>query len=349
MQFLQSLKALGFLAHIIMTREEANFYGQVEYVSNLLNSLDECYVSMRDELGEEAAERGYNDIIQKQIEYYTGMRSQGYINDSIYRNILNLIKKVSVQHEDRYGNKQTQPTCEESQSIVCGGIASGISSYRSGDLLIPGNLEELPTLEAARTGFVAPATIDLRDYCIRTRDQGYRPWCAAFAATSFQSNVYWRKKDIPETFDPAPVYDWAKKNDGSPKSNGTTLNAALQALIEDGSFDKSICNVKVLRDINQIKYAIHKFGCCLIGLDVTTEWNTCNKNKSTIIGQGKYDRMGGHAVLSCGYNRDGLIIQNSWGEYWGSYGFALITWDELEREFLYGAVIDNCLYDTRMN
>ena len=25
------------------------------------------------------------------------------------------------------------------------------------------------------------------------------------------------------------------------------------------------------------------------------------------------------------------------------------TWEEAEREFLYGAVVDNCLYETRMN
>ena len=231
----------------------------------------------------------------------------------------------------------------------CTEVEQGASTHRAGDLLIPGNLGELPALEFARGGFVAPETIDLRDYCLQTRDQGGNPWCAAYSATSFKSNIFWRKADTPVSFDPSPVYAWAKKNDGSPNSSGTTLNAALQALIEDGSFDKRICNVKVLRNIKQIKYAIHKFGCCLVGLDVTTEWNNCNKNKSTICGKGKYDNMGGHAVLACGYNRDGLIIQNSWGENWGAYGFALITWDELEREFLYGAVIDNCLYKTRMN
>ena len=221
--------------------------------------------------------------------------------------------------------------------------------YRTGDLLIPGNLDELPVLEAAIGRFVAPATIDLRDYCVMTRDQGGNPWCAAYSATSFKSNIFWRKTDVPEIFEAEPVYSWAKQHDGSPKASGTTLNAALQALLEDGSFDKDRCSVKMLRNINHIKYAIHKFGCCLVGLDVTEEWVMCNKSKSTISGSRKYSRMGGHAVLACGYNRDGLIIQNSWGLDWGAYGFALITWTEFEDEFMYGAVIDNCLYDTRMN
>lgn len=223
------------------------------------------------------------------------------------------------------------------------------SMHCAGDLLVPGNLEELPVLEVARTGFVAPETIDLRDYCVQTRDQMSTPWCAAYSATSFKSNIYWRKKDVPEVFDVAPIYSWAKQNDGSPDASGTTLNAALQALIEDGSFSKDMCKVKVLRTVRQIKYAIHKFGCCLVGLDVTTEWTKCYNGKSTISGKTGHENMGGHAVLACGYNRDGLIIQNSWGEHWGAYGFALVTWEALEREFLYGAVIDNCLYETRMN
>ena len=328
-----------------MTNEEAFYFGREEYVSNLLDSLDTCYVSMRSEIGEGAAERGYKGIIQKQIDYYTEMRMKGYISDSLYRTILKKINSVSVQHDMRYVILPSDSLRNEDNTIVgIGGV-----SYRAGDLLIPGNLEELPSLEVAKGGFVAPQTIDLRDYCIKTRDQGSNPWCAAYSATSFKSNILWRKADTPVSFDPYPVYSWAKQNDGSPDANGTTLNAALQALIEDGSFDKSLCKVKVLKTINQVKYAIHKFGCCLVGLDVTTEWNLCNKNKSTITGKGNYDKLGGHAVIACGYTRDGLIIQNSWGENWGEYGFALITWEELESEFLYGAVIDNCLYDTRMN
>ena len=283
-------------------------------------------------------------------------RTLSEINHTLETQVCVPLKKIVDE-----GVTIKQPEPEKTiTEVSCGGkviatsedsseVEDGETTHRAGDLLIPGNLEELPTLDVTRGGFVAPQTIDLRDYCIKTRNQGSKPWYAAYSATSFKSNILWRKTDTPESFDPSPVYEWAKKHDGSPNSNGTTLNAALQALIEDGTFDKSICTVKVLRDVWQVKYAIHKFGCCLVGLDVTTEWNKCNQQKSTISGKCKYDRMGGHAVLACGYNRDGLIIQNSWGENWGSYGFALITWVELEREFLYGAVIDNSLYNTRMN
>ena len=204
-------------------------------------------------------------------------------------------------------------------------------------------------MEAKNKKFIAPETIDLRDYCVKAQDQGGSPYCTAYAAVGFLSNILWRKNDYPETFDPYVVYKLAKEIDNNPDAHGSSLNAALQALINLECFKADICSVKVLRDIYQVKYAIHKFGCCLLGLNISNEWYDCYDGKSTISGKSHETQIGGHAVLGCGYNRDGIIIQNSWDVKWGSYGFALITWKEFEREFLYGAVIDNCLYETRMN
>jgi hypothetical protein len=220
--------------------------------------------------------------------------------------------------------------------------------YRVGCLLTPDNIDELPFL-APRANFVAPATVDLRDYCIKTRNQGKLPWCAAYAATSFVSNIRWRMDDSPTTFNPEPIYRYAKSIDGSPKVDGTTLNAALQGVLETKLMDDNHCSVKTLRTKDQIKYAIHKFGCCLLGMNISKEWYARNKDKATISGRQSMPLIGGHAVLACGYNRDGIIIQNSWDVDWGAFGFALVTWNEFEREFVYGAVIDNCLYDMRMN
>lgn len=222
--------------------------------------------------------------------------------------------------------------------------------YKTGNIFVPENIESLPILQAKSKKFVAPETIDLRDYCIKPQDQGDTPYCTAYAAVGFLSNILWRKNDYPETFDPYSVYKLAKEIDNNPDVKGSSLNAALQALINLECFNKDICSVKVLRDIQQVKYAIHKFGCCLLGLNISNEWYDCfNNNKSTISGKSNNTQIGGHAVLACGYNRDGIFIQNSWDSTWGSYGFALISWEELAREFLYGAVIDNCLYDVKMN
>lgn len=220
--------------------------------------------------------------------------------------------------------------------------------YKLGTMLEPPSIGTLLGLSIKGERFLAPSTIDLRDYCVKTSDQGKLPWCAAYAAAGFASNILWRKLDFPPKIEPQPIYEYAKKIDGNPKSDGTSLDAVLSALLEFGYFDKSKCDIRILRNQEQVKYAIHKFGCCLLGMMVSNEWYYCNSKKSTISGKTQKTLLGGHAVLACGYTREGIIIQNSWSPDWASYGFALITWDEFDREFVYGAVLDNCLYDTKM-
>ena len=227
--------------------------------------------------------------------------------------------------------------------------ASATKQFPVGDLLVPQNLNDLPQLLITGKKFIAPETVDLRDYCTKTTDQGENPWCAAYSAAGLASNILWRKNDYPEEISAAELYSYAKSIDGKPMEKGTSLDAVLDALLNFGYFDKRVCSVKILRTTTQVKYAIHKFGCCLLGMMVSNEWYYCGSRKSTIAGKKHSEQLGGHAVLCCGYNRDGVIIQNSWGERWGQYGFALVTWEEFEREFSYGAVIDNCLYDMKMN
>ena len=118
-------------------------------------------------------------------------------------------------------------------------------------------------------------------------------------------------------------------------------------------FDPNICKIQVIYDSvgfeQSIKYAIHKFGCLLLACDITEEWYLCGPKKTAITGKSNNRSVGGHAILCCGYNRDGVIIHNSWGEEWGAYGYALITWEALRKQFLYAAVLTNCLNNLKLN
>ena len=222
-------------------------------------------------------------------------------------------------------------------------------THKAGYLEVPKDLDVLPSLAFGGTKFVAPCTVDLRDYCTRTEDQGSKPWCAAYSAAGFAENVLWRINDYPSQIDPSGIYKYAKTIDGDPHGDGTTLTAVLEALLKDGVFDRSVCSIKVIRaDREKVKYAIHKFGCCLGGFNITSEWYELNERKTAITGD-HGEELGGHAVLLCGYNDAGVIFQNSWGEGWGAYGYGLITWDAFDRQFMYGAVLDNCLNGMKMN
>jgi hypothetical protein len=48
----------------------------------------------------------------------------------------------------------------------------------------------------------------------------------------------------------------------------------------------------------------------------------------TIPVEGGHAQHPGHAFAIVGYNRTGFLIQNSWGPQWGSFGYAILTYDD---------------------
>ena len=225
--------------------------------------------------------------------------------------------------------------------------------HQVGFCKVPDNIEEIPSLKASSDKFIAPATVDLRDYCTRTEDQGSKPWCAAYTAAQWCENIKWRLNDYPEDIDPTWIYEYAKSIDGDPYGDGTTLVALLKALLNKKLFDSNICKIKIINrgstSKNNVKFAVHKFGCILGAFNITEEWYNARNGNTSVKSQQVYNSVGGHAVLICGYNRDGVIIQNSWGVNWGAYGFGLITWNAFERQFLYAAVLSNALNGLTIN
>lgn len=224
--------------------------------------------------------------------------------------------------------------------------------HKVGFLKVPANLAEMPKLKAVK-GFLAPSTVDLRDYCTATEDQGSKPWCAAYTAAGWTENIKWRINDTIEQIDPTPIYKYAKTIDGDPYGDGTTLSAVLESLLHLGYFDRSKCRIRTIVGGAgaklAVKYAVHKFGCVLSGFNITDEWYEKNSKDSVVTGDPKFSACGGHAVLICGYNKHGVIIQNSWGKEWGKWGFGLISWNAFNTQFMYGAVLSNALDGLTLN
>jgi len=200
---------------------------------------------------------------------------------------------------------------------------------------------------SASPNFVAPRKIDNRDMCLRSSNQGNSPHCAGYSTAGFIEMFNWRTKHFPEQIDGDRIYYEAKKLDGQPTVNGTVLSCAGQGAINAGLIKGTV--KRVLPTELDIQFAIHQYGSCVGGLMITNEWNTVEKATGRIINLGdKAITIGGHAIIFCGYNLDGIYIQNSWGEgEWGLYGFALLPWELFRRQIIDAMVIvpETCQFE----
>jgi C1A family cysteine protease len=82
-----------------------------------------------------------------------------------------------------------------------------------------------------------------------------------------------------------------------------------------------------------LKSAIYNYNPVIIGMTARKSLKAVNSNT------GVYDDttgeiLGGHAVLAVGYTPDGLIIENHWGQNWGTNGYALLSWRVIEQDVL---------------
>ena len=208
------------------------------------------------------------------------------------------------------------------------------------DLLFPGG-KPLCSYSADDEGISYPSSLDMRDLVLRTENQGQTSMCAAYTATSWLESLMWRRTGIAKDYDPKQLYEYAKKIDGVPDQDGTTLNAVMEGMIDlgwcEGCAKKDI--IYIYND-RQLRRALHRYVTALLGLTISSDWYD---HRDLVLRSYSGSIEGGHAVICTGYNDVGVFIQNSWGTDWGKYGFACITWDVFNHQFMYGAYLRNCL------
>lgn len=208
-----------------------------------------------------------------------------------------------------------------------------------GALKVPAKLSAKGMLKAPKT-FHGPKELILSGYCTPAENQGAKPWCAAYSASSYAENLRWRSRGFHTDIDPEPIYRHAKSIDGDPDGDGTYLECALDGLLAAGYFDSVISKVKTLRTLDDVKYAIHRYGVCVAGFDITDEWFA---PKRAVVTGARSPSQGGHAVTLCGYDEGGVLVLNSWGREYGKDGFVYVTNKAFGDQFIYGALLTNTL------
>jgi hypothetical protein len=180
-----------------------------------------------------------------------------------------------------------------------------------------------------------PDKFSLKEYLPKVLNQGNHPICVP---CSISSLINWslNLKNGDNTFDNnVKVFDIFEPYGDD---NGMTFKDAFKHLrtkgvdTEKGNF--KITRYAMVKSILALKYAIYLNGPCVGALPV---FNTsrCEFWNSSY---GEYE--GGHAIAIVGWDKNGFIIRNSWGPYYGQKGYSILSYEDFKNFFEIWTIIE---------
>jgi predicted chitinase len=197
-------------------------------------------------------------------------------------------------------------------------------------------------------------------------DQGQEGACTGFGLACVINYLRWTSAGMPqklESVSPRMLYHFARRFDEyeGEDYDGSSCRGALKGWYHNGvclkpkwTYKAGVDNLPKpgwdldaieqtlgvyyridLKTITDLQAAIHEVGAIYVSAYTHKGWDkvkTSSKAPAThadlplIAYDGKPSRSGGHAFALVGFNRDGFVLQNSWGDTWGAGGFAVISY-----------------------
>ena len=186
-------------------------------------------------------------------------------------------------------------------------------------------------------GLKVPEEYSYIPYLPKIINQGQKPICVP---CSLSAHINWNKN----------VDDGDNKRDNkidllqiykqkTSKGDGMSFKEALHFLKNKGvSSDKGVLKIRKYAIIGSelaLKQAILLNGPCVAGLPVYNS-NSCQFWEN----DRRFDFLGGHAICIVGWNKDGFLIRNSWGENFCSKGYTLLPYDDFSSFMEIWTIID---------
>lgn len=197
-------------------------------------------------------------------------------------------------------------------------------------------------------------------------DQGRERACTGFGLACVVNYLRWRKAGFPATLDsvsPRMLYNFARRYDeyAGEDYDGSSCRGALKGWFHHGvclepdwpylaqenappkyGYAERSANTTLgvyyrieIKSITDMQAAIHEVGAIYVSAFTHEGWQnvpevkkplTDHASLSVIAFNGKPSKTDDHAFALVGFNRDGFIVQNSWGKNWGCGGFAVLSY-----------------------
>lgn len=200
-----------------------------------------------------------------------------------------------------------------------------------------------------------PETFELD--AVTVKDQGNTGSCVAHALSSVVEYHNARQENNKETFSTEFIYGYRPQ--GYYVGSGMYIREALKTINKLGDcytfdcpgnheYDKAMKNINEqldnltdkayphritqyvrLNNVDDIKSALMDYGYVVVSM----KWHANYKLKNGVYTYPENDSTrGNHCVIIYGWNKDGWLVHNSWGKYWGKQGKFIVPftfeWNE---------------------
>ncbi len=201
-----------------------------------------------------------------------------------------------------------------------------------------------------------PETYDLRKYLLPIRDQGVEGSCVSEACMAIKEYQEYKNVGFNDYFSVQFFY-----NNRQPQNvEGMIIRNALNDLRKNGvipeeeypygkiessevlnlhtEFFEQAKNYLVssyvsIDTIEELKKSILLNGPCMIVVPVY------NQNNNMWIGSG--NTIGNHAMAVVGWDKNGFIVRNSWGEEWGDKGYTNFPYSDWGKQNEVWTIVDD--------
>lgn len=177
-----------------------------------------------------------------------------------------------------------------------------------------------------KKGMEIPETYNYKKYLPKVLNQGNNPICVPCSISAFinwDENLNTGENKTDNNVDLKAIYK-SRTDDGD---NGMSFKDAFKFLKHEGvKTDNGVYKIDryaKLGSITTLKQALILNGPCVGGLPVYDSYK-CDfwyKSKGDTF-------QGGHAISIIGYNKEGFIIRNSWGESFCEDGYTIIPYED---------------------